>query len=168
MTDEKKINEDVEIVEDDGDAVKKINKLREEIKKCETERREYLEGWQRAKADYLNYRKDEGRRFEDMARVVASGFMQDILPVLDSFDVATKSGKDEGMLLVRVQLMDVLKKRGLEEIEVREGETFNPERHESLDVVESHHPAGSVAEVVQRGYTFQGRVLRPARVRIAK
>ncbi len=175
MADEKEKSE-TEIVPDEEfaglDAAERFKKLKEELKNCESEKKEYLDGWQRSKADYINYKKDEGKRFEDMARYVAGGLIQDILPVLDSFDLALGHGlpkeAERGILLVRSQLEDVLKKRGLAEIEVRMGANFNPETHESIGEVESEHPAGAVAEVVQRGYLFQGRVVRPARVRIAK
>lgn len=153
----------------------KENKEEDELGKCRTEREEYLAGWQRAKADFINYRKEEAKRFEDLARFMTSSVLADLLPVLDSFDLAfsggaaQNSGSDErGMLLIRAQFEDILKKRGLEEIAAVPGEPFDPEKHESVGELESEHSAGSVAEVVQRGYTFQGRVLRPVRVRITK
>lgn len=168
--------EDVEFIPDEEGALpdlqKKIKKLKEELKKCEAERKEYLEGWQRAKADFINYRNDEGKRFEDMGRFVTAGLIQEVLPVLDSFDLALGHGLpaevEKGVLLIRSQFEDILKKRGLEQIKVEIGEEFNPEKHESMGEVESDKPAGVIAEIVQRGYLFRDRVLRPARVRIAK
>lgn len=180
---EEKDTGEVEFIPDEEhnlpDLQKKIKKIKDSLNKCETERREYLEGWQRAKADFINYKNDEGRRFEDMARFVTTGLIQEVLPVLDSFDLALRSfqlstpslqQKDEehGILLIRSQLVDLLKKRGLEEIKVEVGEEFNPERHESIGEVESGKPAGTIAEVVQRGYFLREKVLRPARVRLAK
>ncbi|MBI2121678.1 MAG: nucleotide exchange factor GrpE [Candidatus Sungbacteria bacterium] len=148
------------------------------LAKCEKEKKEYLEGWQRAKADHINYRKDEAKRFEDMARFVTAGLLQDVLPVLDSFELAFRSSPlsssgfqqndERGMLLIRSQLLDLLKKRGLEEIKVNAGNTFDPEMHESIGEIESEHASGSIAEEVQKGYYFMGKVLRPARVRLAK
>ncbi len=169
-------NSELELVPDtEGappDIQKKLKKLREDLKKCEAERKEYLDGWQRAKADHINYRKDEGKRFEDMAQFVSAGLIQEVLPVLDSFDLALGHGVskevERGVLLIRSQFEDILKKRGLDEIEIKEGDEFNPERHESIGEMESGVPEGKVAEVVQRGYLFRERVLRPARVRISK
>lgn len=176
MTDEETKNEEIELVPDeDGllpDLQKKFQKLKEELNKCEAERKEYLDGWQRAKADYINYRKEEERRFEDMAQFLTAGFMQELLPVLDSFDLALdhKFPKDveKGVLLIRSQFEDILKKRGLNKIEVKEGDEFSPEKHESLGEIESDVPEGKVAEVAQCGYLFSGKVLRPARVKISK
>jgi len=142
------------------------------LAQCEKEKQEYLAGWQRAKADHINYRKDEAKRFEDMARFVTAGLIQDVLPVLDSFDLALSHGAsseiEKGILLIKSQLGDILKKRGLEEIKISPGEQFDPEKHESVGEIESEHPAGTIAEEVQKGYYFQGRVLRPTRVRLVK
>src|SRR3989338_1914830 len=108
----------------------RLEKVKFALKRCEQEKREYLDGWQRDKADHINYRKDEGKRFEDMAQFVTAGFIQEILPVLDSFDLALghelPKEVEKGVLLIRSQFRDVLKKRGLDEIEVKEGDEFNP------------------------------------------
>ena len=171
-------NNDVEMIPDEEMAldipvaVKKIKKLKDDLKKCTTERKEYLDGWQRAKADFVNYRKDEASRFEDMARFVTTGLIQDILPVLDSFDLALSHGipKDveRGVLLIRAQFMDIMHKRGLEEIAITAGDVFNPEIHESIGEVESDILRGAIAEEVQKGYRLRGKVIRPSRVRLAK
>mgnify|MGYP001565719236 FL=1 len=166
--------QETEIVPDEENSGEEtaLKKLKENLKKCESEKKEYLDGWQRAKADYINYKKDEGKRFEDMARFVAGGLVQDILPVLDSFDLALGHGlpkeSERGILLIRSQLEVVLRKRGVEEIVVEAGPSFDPALEESLGEVESPHQAGAVAEVVQRGYRFRDKVIRPARVRISK
>lgn len=165
-----------EIVPDEefagADATKKIKRVKEELTACKKESTEYLDGWQRAKADYANYRKDEARRFEDMARFVVAGLIEDLLPVLDSFDLALghplPKEAEHGMLLIRSQIGEVMKKRGVEEIAVKAGEPFNPELHESIGEVATEHPSGTIAEVAQKGYLLRGKVLRPARVRIAK
>jgi molecular chaperone GrpE len=164
---------DIETVDEEGllTPQARVKKFRDELKKCIAERKEYLDGWQRAKADHINYRKDEGSRFEDMARFVSSGLIQDMLPVLDSFELALGHGVspevEKGVLLIRSQLMDALKKRGFVEIHTDPGDAFNPEIHESLGEVKSDKPPGAVAEIVQRGYTLQGKVLRPMRVKLA-
>ncbi|MBI2640937.1 MAG: nucleotide exchange factor GrpE [Candidatus Sungbacteria bacterium] len=168
--------QEIEILPDEEgdppDLQKKIKKLKKDLDECEKVRKEYLDGWQRAKADHINYRNDEGKRFEDMARFVTAGLIQEILPVLDSFDLALGHGLspdvEKGILLIRSQFEDILKKRGLKQIEVETGEEFNPERHESIGEIESDAPPGKIAEVVQRGFIFHDRILRPARVRLAR
>jgi len=144
--------------------------------RCAQERQDYLTGWQRAKADFINYKNDEGRRLEDTARFMTRSLVMDILPVLDSFDLACRQmeGKQgteqevQGILLIRSQLLDVLKKRGVEVIPLHAGDQFNPELHEALGEVESDVPEGAVAEEFQKGYMLQGKVIRPARVRLGK
>ncbi len=173
------MNDDIELIPDEEgelpDLQKKLKKLKDDLRKCGDEKKEYLDGWQRAKADFINYRNDEGKRMEDMARFVTTGLIQDILPVLDSFELAhlnfesqNLGGLERGVLLIRSQFGDILKKRGLEQIKVETGEKFDPEKHESIGEVESDKEEGTIAEEVQKGYTLRGRVLRPARVRLAK
>ena len=155
-----------------------IDELKEHLQKCEEERAEYLNGWQRAKADYINYKKEETHRLEDVFRSIAGTILSDILPVLDSFDLALETGDrnveikesadQHGMLLIRAQLFDVLKNRGLEIIAINKGHGFNPERHEALGEVECDLPEGTIYDEVQKGYMLNGKVIRPARVRLAK
>lgn len=170
------VSDDTELVTDDeggvSDIGEKLKKLKETLKICEKEKREYLEGWQRAKADFINFRNDEAKRFEDMARFVTVELIREFLPVLDSFDLSINHGLpsevERGILLIRSQFEEILKRRGLGQIAVSSGEQFNPEKHESIGEVESEKPEGTIAEVVQRGYIFREKVLRPVRVRIAK
>lgn len=146
--------------------------LEQELKACQAKSKEYLDGWQRAKADFINYKNEEARRLEDVGRFVATSFIEDILPVLDSFDLAFQykmpPEMERGVLLIRSQFGDILKKRGLEEIAARKGDLFDTQKHESIGEVEGDTPEGAVAEVVQKGYTYRGRVLRAVRVRISK
>ena len=102
------------------------------MEKCEAERKEYLEGWQRARADYSNYKKDETRRLEDAMRVLVSRLTLEMLPVLDSFDFALESvtraadrnrkNEEQVLLLIRSQFLDFLKRRGIEPIKIEAGE----------------------------------------------
>ena len=168
--------EDIEFIPDEEgisqELAGKIKKLREELKSCEAERKEYLEGWQRAKADYINFKKDEGKRFEDMARFVTASIVEEFLPVLDSFDLALQHGVpkevEKGIMLIRSQFEDVLRKRGIGEIAVGAGDPFDTAKHESVGETKSEHPPGTIADVVQKGYMYRERVMRPARVRLAK
>lgn len=174
--DVKEIKDEMEVVPDEegnlSDLQKRLKNTREELKKCEVGRKEYLEGWQRTKADHINYKNDEGKRIEDMARFLTAGLIQEILPVLDSFDLALGHSlspeMERGILLIRSQFEDILRKRGLKTISVNAGEVFDPERHESIGEVEFDGQEGLIAQEVQRGYMLGNRVLRPARVRLSK
>ena len=154
-----------------GDAGAKVVKLKQELKQSEAERKEYLDGWQRAKADLANYKKDEAKRFDDFMKFAAEGIISEVLQVLDSFDLALhhEMPKDveKGIVLIRSQLEDILRRRGLESIPAI-GQKFNPAFHEAIAEVESDGEEGMVAEELQKGSMLQGKVLRPARVKITK
>ncbi len=158
----------------------KIKKIQEKLKKCQELKEEYLDGWQRAKADLINARKDDERRNQEFLKFANAALVFEILPVLDSFDLAylnessfAKASEDKdskfskGILLIKMQLEDVLKKYGLEEIKSI-GEKLNLQFHEIIGETESEKEEGIIVEEIQKGYLLNGKVLRPARVKISK
>jgi len=150
-----------------------IEDLKKKLEECERQRDEYLAGWQRARADFSNYRKDEALRFEEMARFASENLIKDLIPVLDSFDlgIATleKSGNvDKGIYMIRAKLEDVLRERGLERVKVEIGKPLNPEIAEAIIEVESEGESGIVLEEIEPGYKLNGKVVRPARVKVSK
>lgn len=145
----------------------------DESSKCRKEREEYLDGWKRAKAEFLNYKKEEAKRLETVVKLANEGLIKDLLLVLDSFDLGLpaleKDGlAQKGIYLIYSQLKDVLRSFGLEEIPIQAGEPFNPSIQETVAEVESDKPTGVIIEEVEKGYLLNGRVIRPARVKIAK
>lgn len=154
-----------------GDGVVELEK---KLESATREKDEYLNGWRRAKADLANYRNEELKRLEEVVKFGNEDFIRDIITVLDSFDLALialekSGGGDKGISLIRGQLEDALKRRGVERIIVSAGGRFDPALHESIGEVESKEvESGMVAEEIERGYLVHGRVLRPARVRLAK
>jgi len=151
----------------------KEEKTIDESLKCQKERDEYLDGWRRAKAELINYKKDEVKRFEEVIKLANEGLIKELLLVLDSFDLGLASLEKEGlaqkgMYLIRFQLKDILKSYGLEEIMISVGQMFDPNIQEAVVEVESNQPAGTVIEEVEKGYLLNGRVIRPARVKISK
>ena len=113
------------------------------------------------------------------------GLIKDLLPVLDALDASLvqlgaeenskppnpplrKGGEEEGLRLVRDQLMKALLKHGLMEMKTV-GEKFNPELHEAVETVEvENRNEGAVVEEVQRGYLLNGKVIRVAKVKVTK
>ena len=159
-----------EIKKDDNGAAK--NDLND-LEKCQKERDEYLDGWKRAKADLINYKKDEAKRFETMIKFSNESLVRDLIIVLDSFDLALmaleKEGKAEkGIYLIRAQIEDILKQNGLERVIISVGQQFDPSLQEAVASVESDKPSGIIIEEVERGYTLHGKLVRPARVKVAK
>jgi molecular chaperone GrpE len=128
----------------------------------------------RRQADFENYRKRVERERQEDARRGASRVMQEMLPVLDGFERALRAHESpaydeyrKGMELIYRQLWDALAKNGLERI-AAQGKQFDPHFHEAIERVETaEHPDGAIVDVVQEGYLFDGRVLRPSLVRVA-
>ena len=152
-----------------------LKKHKDERVVCKTERQEYLEGWQRMKADGINLKKEEERKRAEVGRIVKEGFLGDILPVLDSFDMAFKNKAAwesvsldwrKGVEYIYSQLVEILKVNGFFEIDPAVGSPFDPSRHVSASVISipEKEKDGTIAAVSQKGYSVGERVVRPARV----
>jgi molecular chaperone GrpE len=145
---------------------------REEFARLLAEKEELTNTLVRRQADFDNYRKRIERERKDEARRGVARVLQDLLPVLDGFDraLAAHPAQDEyhkGVELIQRHLWDTLSRHGLERI-AAEGKTFDPHYHEAIERVETReHPDGTILQVVQEGYLFDGRVLRPSLVRVA-
>ncbi len=149
----------------------KLENLEKELEKCRKEKDEYLAGWQRTKADFANYQKEENRRNEEFTKWALASFINDLLPVLDSFDIALNQTTSEtekiGLKLIQSQLLSILSKYGLEQIPVQKGMRFNPEIHEAISSEPSDQPEDTILTEMQKGYYLHKRVLRPSKVKIA-
>ncbi len=167
MKEEKVENLDDSVVEEEyqGDAVKK---LKEKLKVAEEKAKEYLDGWQRERADVANARRRDEESRKEFVKFVSEGLVMELIPVLDSFDMALAHGSKE-VEPVRKQLLSVLKNHGLEDFEPM-GEGFDPHRHESVGTVsaEKKGDEDKVLEVVQKGYILSGKIIRPAKVKIGQ
>ena len=147
---------------------------KEDIEKLKQECEEYLDGWKRAKADLANYKKDEFKRLEELVRFANEDIIIDLLNILDSFDLALqameKSGEvEKGVYLIQNQLEDLLRRRGLEKMDVQEGQMFDPSMQEAVMTVEgSNEKDGLIAEGIEKGYVLNGKVVRPAKVKVYK
>lgn len=152
--------------EDTGAVDKKVKKIKKVLKQCQKEKEEYLAGWQRAKADLINYKKEQEQKISDYYKFANQGLIIEILMVLDSFEEALKHEKNEAIEQLYNQLKNILKNQGLEEIKAV-GEKFNPELHESMGEVKGKKP-GFIVKEVQKGYKLNNKVIRPSRVKISK
>ena len=162
------------INEDETNSVgKKLKKIKDKLKHCEKERAEYLAGWQRAKADYINLQREQEQKIADYYKFANEGLILELLPILDSFEAALKhppaGGKDEGIQRLYNQLKNTLKNDGLEEIKAV-GEKFNPELHEAVEASpeQSRGTELTIIEEIQKGYKLHGKVIRPSKVKIGK
>lgn len=153
--------------------IKNTEPATDELEVCKKERDEYLNGWKRAKADLANFKKDEVERIQQMVKMGNEYIVRDVVGILDSFDLGItalgeESAAGKGMMLIKTQLEDALKRHGLESVRAKKGAAFDPAKHEALGEMESELPEGTVAEEIERGYSLNGRVIRPVRVRISK
>jgi molecular chaperone GrpE len=144
-----------------------------ELETLKKQSEEYLDGWKRAKADFINYRKEETKRLDAILKFSNEMMIKDLINVLDSFDLAIQalggeSKMEKGVYLIKAQLEDVLKKYGLERIMVSVGQKFDPALHEAMASVESDKPSGTIVDEVERGYMLSGKLVRAARVKVAK
>jgi len=155
----------------------KLKKLKEKLRTCQKEKQEYLDGWQKERADFINYKKDEAARAARAASYAREGFLSDPLPVLDSYDLAfankeawEKVDKDwrKGVEYIHQQLLKILSDYGVTEIEVQEGSVFDPNLHQPVESVfiDDKSKDHTIAKVLNKGYRTQNTVLRPARVNV--
>ncbi|RJQ34359.1 nucleotide exchange factor GrpE [Candidatus Parcubacteria bacterium] len=150
----------------------KIKQLREQLKEAQQKRDEYLAGWQREKADAINSRKEALADGDRRAAREKMSLIEDLIPVLDSFDMAAGSeswsevsdGFRTGMEAVRNQLLDVLSRNGVERYG-KVGEQFNPRTEEAVqEVSDAPGEPHSVVRVLRYGYKMGDRIIRPAQV----
>jgi molecular chaperone GrpE len=137
------------------------------------------ENWNRLlrmQAELDNLRKRTAREVENAYKYSLDGFMRDLLPVIDSLELGINAadtsgdaaGLRQGMELTLKMILDTVARYGVEPIAPL-GEKFNPELHEAVSVQEgSGTDAGTVITVVQRGYRLNNRLIRPAKVVVAK
>lgn len=162
--------EEAEEGETGADVAELVKKLREKLKKCAEEKQEYLAGWQRAKADFINARKEEEESRQEFIKFSELNLILELLVLIDSFDGLFKHGKkDDGIENIYRQLLDILKSRGVEIIK-SVGEKFNPEEHESLGEigVDSEEKEDIIIEEIRKGYKMHDKIIRPAQVKIGK
>jgi molecular chaperone GrpE (heat shock protein) len=166
--------------EDGGESLLKdsIKKLRAQLRDCNAQKQEYLDGWQRAKADFINARRAEDLRRQEVVTYAQEGVLAELLPVIDSFDLAFA---DKGAW----EKMDENWRRGIEHIYTQFlsilagqhfipfaplGESFDPLAHESVGLtdVTKEDQDQKVVEVVQKGYQLNGKIIRPAKVKVGR
>jgi len=156
--------------------------LEERLSECEQKLAECEEKYLRVYADFENTKKRLEKEKIQAIEYALEMFAQDLLPVLDSLDMALAVLNKEnlkaeqaveelkkGIELTIEQFIKALKKNGIEVIEIEEGGEFNPHLHEAiLQVEDAARRAGEIVQVIQKGYKYKGRILRPAKVSVAK
>ena len=173
---EKDVDVDADYTEKDPKIA--IQKLKEKLAVALKDKAEYLDGWQRAKADFINTRKRDEEMYSNLVKFANKNLITEIIPVLDSFDMAMqnkeaweKSPKEWriGVEYIYSQLLDILQKNGLKQFDPL-GQDFDPQFHEALDTVETKNidEDGKVFQVLQKGYSLNDKPIRSAKVKISK
>jgi molecular chaperone GrpE len=139
--------------------------LEEEREKAQS----YLANWQRAAADFQNFKRRVEQEREEVGRLASAAFIINLLPLIDDIERALQNIDArlagltwvDGIRLIHRKFQALLEMNGVTEIEA-DGQTFDPTVHEAVMFGEGEE--GKVTSVVQKGYRLGGRVLRPAMV----
>ncbi|MDO4661673.1 MAG: nucleotide exchange factor GrpE [Tissierellia bacterium] len=159
---------EAEIVDDDTD-----NPEDEVVEEKKEEVNEYKDKYQRLLADFSNYKTREEKAKSDFKKFASSNLLEKLLPVLDNFDRALKDANEEdsfvqGIVMTRDSMLKILEEEGLSEIE-SDGAKFDPNYHHAVLAEESEKVEPDyVIETFQKGYMLNGKVLRPAMVKVSK
>jgi molecular chaperone GrpE len=149
--------------------------LQKQAEETKTKEKEYLDSWQRERADFINYKKRVEREREMAHANASADVVLKYLVLQDDLERALKSRPSEsespawveGIEFIYRKLISLLEKEGIKQI-IPEGEMFDPTMHEA--VVQEDNPdfeSGQIIEVISPGYQMGDRIIRPARVRVA-
>lgn len=168
--------DDIIIDEEEGDQMKVVKKLRERLRTCEDEKKLYLDGWQRSKADYANLKKEEAKNLGELEPLIREKILSELVPIADNFDMAFRNKQAwesveknwrVGIEGIYSNLVSTFSSLGLSQFGTV-GEKFDPalcQAVETEDVLDKDKDDEVIA-VIQKGYKFKGKVLRPAKVRV--
>ncbi len=174
--------DDVSFEETDAEGVAvssadKLKKLRGELAAAKKESMDNLTGWQKERAEFINFKKGEAERIAAGRDRAVDGVLFDVLAVADSFDMAM--GNQEawskvdvnwrmGVEYIYQQLQKVLSENNISEIAVNIGDQFNHDLHEPVESVTTDDASAdnTIAKVLQKGYQKGDKVLRPAKVNV--
>jgi molecular chaperone GrpE len=153
-----------------------IEQLQAELEQAQAKANEYLDGWQRAMAEFANYKKRIEREQALNQNMAKANVIKRFLEIFDDLERAAinlpgsgdAAGWIEGIDLINRKFLTYLQNEGVEPIET-EGQFFDPNLHEAISQ-EDHAEleSGQIIGVVQKGYRLGERILRPARVRVAR
>ncbi len=159
------------------DLLKKIEELTEQLDTIKKQNEEYLDGWKRAKADYINFKNDQEKRSKELAQFASISLVMQLLPIAEHFRKAFACLTDDlklsewvrGIEQIYRQFKDALKGMGIEEMAGVVGTAFDPAHHlavgnEQRDDLDD----GIVSQEIETGYLLHGRVIVPTKVIVNK
>lgn len=151
------------------------SKIKKKLTECERGKQEYLEGWQRTKADFINYKKQEEKEKERQIKKSQQSLLLKILPVAEDLERLEEASKEEKTELeslrkaiaqIRAKMGGFLSTEGISKIK-SQGEEFDPHLHEAVKQEKSRYPKDKIIKEVAPGYLHHGELLRPAKVKVS-
>ena len=164
-----------EVLEEQLVSREEMDKLKDELNEVRTKADEYLDGWQRSRADFANYKKRVERDQALVYQMAVGSILKRYLDVIDDLERALKNKPQEGegaawaegIELVYRKMLALLESEGLQQMDAV-SQIFDPNLHEAISQEPSpDHESGQIIEVIKQGYMLGDRVIRPALVRIA-
>ena len=178
--DEQEIILEGEILEHSADKLaspdEELQSLQQEIANTETKAQEYLNGWQRARAEFANFKKRVDRDQASVRQMAAANIYKNYLEVIDDLERALKDRPEDsegaawssGIELIYRKLLSNMEVDGIT-VMVTQGKFFDPNFHEAISSEETDEfESGQIIEVLKNGYMVRDKVLRPALVRVAQ
>lgn len=153
-----------------------LQELQNRLAEAQAKSNEYLEGWQRSRAEFSNYKKRVEREQEQVYQMASGAILKKFLEIVDDLELALKNRPHQGegaewatgIEMIYRKLLALLEAQGIERMNA-EGQMFDPNLHEAITSEPSeNHESGQVIEVLRAGYLIGDRVLRPAMVRVAQ
>lgn len=154
-----------------------VDALSKQLEETKAKASEYLDGWQRARAEFANYKKRQEQQMADLRGFATLDLIKRLLPIQDDFERAHKTLPEgishmtwiEGVMLIQRKLQLLLEAEGVKPIDVKKNDVFDPNLHEAISHDDDEGiDSGNVIEVLQTGYKIGERVIRPALVRVAR
>jgi molecular chaperone GrpE len=153
-----------------------LENLQKQLDETRSKANEYLDGWQRARAEFANYKKRVERDQAQTYQVAAGNVIRRFLEVLDDLERALQNRPQNGegavwsngIELIYRKLLNMLENEGVKPMEI-ENDFFDPNLHEAVVSEDNNeYESGQIISVIRQGYMMGERVLRPAMVRVAR
>jgi molecular chaperone GrpE len=155
-----------------------VQKLKAELVEANKQKQEYLDGWMRMKADMVNIKKREEEDRANFIKYAKESVLEDVLPVLESFDMAMINKKSwekvdanwrSGVEYIAKQLRNILESHGLSELNPI-GETFDPSRDDAVEYfkVTDQEQDHKITEVIQKGYKLHDKIIKAPKVKVGE
>ncbi len=147
--------------DEEGTGPGALKKLREKLAKAVEEKQEYLEGWQRSRADFANYKSQEASLLVGKEGSLKAELIEALIPALDTLELSLKHHPDDKNLqMIEKQFLNSLQQVGVERFGAK-GDDFNPHEHEALAMQGDEH---IIQSVERSGYKIGNKIIRPAQV----